>query len=117
MVGGDEGGGPGGGVVPGLVVLPAPPQPAEELVSQVAEGRVMAVADGSALVVVGSCAWRLGEGGECPPVAGVGETTVADVACLHDFGAPRGPGDRGSPSEAAQVLRGGKAGSVVADLA
>ena len=49
---------------------------------EVAQGGVVAVASGAAAVIVGSRAGGLGEGGEGPPVAGVAEPLVADLASL-----------------------------------
>jgi hypothetical protein len=58
----------------------APPEAAEEFVGDVAEGGVVAVARRSAPVVVCSGSVGLGDRGEGPPVAGIGESFVLDVA-------------------------------------
>ena len=56
---------------------------ADESVAEGAEGLVVEVSFGSALVVEGSASGALGEGAERPLVDGGGEAPVADVAGQH----------------------------------
>jgi hypothetical protein len=52
------------------------------LVARFGQGGVVVVPGGASAVVVRAGAWGLGEHGEGPPVAGVAEPLVADLAGL-----------------------------------
>lgn len=97
--------GPGGVLIPGLVVGQAPPQASDELVGEVAQCGVVVIAGRSPFVVIGSCSGGLGERRECLPVAGVTETLVADLASFHVVRATRGDGDRCGACERAKARR------------
>lgn len=76
----------------------------------------MPVTDGSALVVVGASTRGLCQSGECPPVAAIAETFVADFARFDVVRTPRCDGDRRSPSEGTQARCSAESLRIVADF-
>ena len=77
----------------------------------------MAVASGAPTVVVSSSAGRLGDRGERPPVAGVGEALVLHVPGPNALGSARGAGDGSGPGEGTETAGGREPGGVITDLA
>jgi hypothetical protein len=96
--------------------LQAPPEAAEELVREIAQGGVVVVSGRSATVVVRSGAGGLGEHREGTPVACVAETLVADLAGLDVVRAAGGAGDWRGAGKRAQACRRVEPGGIVADL-
>src|SRR5215467_10193397 len=86
--------GPGGGLVVGGVAGQAAVEDADQAVAEGAQGLVVGVASGAALVVEGAGAGAGGQRGERPEVDGVGEALVAGVAGQHGPPGAEGPGDR-----------------------
>ena len=108
--------GPGGVTIPGFAMLQAPPQSSEKLVGEVAQRRIVVVSGGPAFVVVCAGADRFGERYERPPMTGVTESLVADLAGFDVVRAPRSPGDRRGTRKGPESGSGGEPCWIIADF-
>ncbi len=79
---------PGGLFVPEFPVSETPPQPAKQLVPQIAKGVIMSLAQRTSSIVVLSRSLGLGDRRERPPVNGIGKPLVAHPPRTHDSRSP-----------------------------